>query len=579
MSPHPWRSHAACRVWVAMLANALTAALLTVPLVGARAGEPAMPGDSSSAVHPSGIATFQTSDRCLACHNGLTSAAGEDVSIGKDWRTTLMANSSRDPYWQASVRRETQEHAASAQFVEDDCSACHMPVARYKAKQAGHPVGVFDHLPMRAGVDREASDGVTCSVCHQIRPDNLGTEDSYNGQFIIAGAEPNGTHPEFGPFDIDLGLMQVMRSSSDGYQPVRGDHMRSSELCASCHTLKTNALGPDGRVTGTLPEQMPYQEWLHSDYRQQRSCQSCHMPAVAGAAPISRVLGQERQGVARHEFVAANFVIQRLFGRHSQELGAVAPAEEYLAAADRTERYLQSSAARLHLTPPQLVAGRLQTDIEVDNLGGHKLPTAFPARRAWLHIVVRDGRGEPIFESGALRADGSIAGNTNDEDATRFAPHLREIRDPGQVQIYEAILGDANRKVTTGLLAAVDYLKDNRLLPHGFDKATADPQVAVHGDARDDPGFTGQGHRLRLSVDVSGARGPLTVEVELKYQPIGYRWAQNLKAFPSPETARFNNLFASQGVGAATTVVRAEARFGQPAAPLASHGAPFGSGH
>src|SRR5437764_1280972 len=53
---------------------------------------------------------FQTSDRCSACHNGLTTSTGEDISIGFAWRASLMANSSRDPYWQAGVRRETLEH-------------------------------------------------------------------------------------------------------------------------------------------------------------------------------------------------------------------------------------------------------------------------------------------------------------------------------------------------------------------------------------------------------------------------------------------------------------------------------------
>ena len=36
---------------------------------------------------------FQTSDRCFACHNGLTTSAGEDVSIGFSWRPTMVANS------------------------------------------------------------------------------------------------------------------------------------------------------------------------------------------------------------------------------------------------------------------------------------------------------------------------------------------------------------------------------------------------------------------------------------------------------------------------------------------------------
>ncbi len=522
--------------------------------------QPTMPNHDRSLARTAGTATFQSSDRCLACHNGLFSERGEDVSIGIDWRTSLMANSARDPYWQASVRRETQEHAVASEVIQDDCSICHMPMARYLARQSGHPARVFEHLPMRAGADREASDGVSCSVCHQIRPDNLGTEESYNGQFVVHGAGADGAHPEFGPFDIDTGLMQVMRSSSEGYEPMRGDHIRASELCATCHTLKTNALAPDGAVIGTLPEQMPYQEWLHSDYRDQRSCQSCHMPAVEGQAPITHVLGQPRIGMARHEFVAADFIMQRLFSQHAQELGAVAPAQEYAAAADRTERYLQSAAARVRLSTPQLVAGRLESQIDVENLGGHKLPTAFPSRRAWLHILVTNTHGERVFESGALRADGAIEGNPNDADPGRYAHHLQEIREPGDVQIYESILGDAHGAVTTGLLSAVRYLKDNRLLPHGFDKTTADREVAVQGAAQTDPGFSGGGHRIKLSVDTAGASGPFEVEVELRYQPIGYRWAENLRPFKTAETARFTGYFQSEASHSATTLASARAR-------------------
>ncbi len=40
---------------------------------------------------------FLTSDRCVACHNGMQSSSGADFSIGLDWGTSLMANSSRAP--------------------------------------------------------------------------------------------------------------------------------------------------------------------------------------------------------------------------------------------------------------------------------------------------------------------------------------------------------------------------------------------------------------------------------------------------------------------------------------------------
>ena len=83
------------------------------------------------------IDLFQASDRCFACHNGLSTSAGEDISIGFSWRPTMMANSARDPYWQAGVRRETIDHASAKAAIEDECSKCHMPMARFQSHVRG----------------------------------------------------------------------------------------------------------------------------------------------------------------------------------------------------------------------------------------------------------------------------------------------------------------------------------------------------------------------------------------------------------------------------------------------------------
>jgi hypothetical protein len=437
-----------------------------------------------------------------------------------------------------------------------------MPMARYTAKQAGRLGTVFKHLPLAQLGDsnRAAADGVSCSICHQIGAQGLGTAETFNGGFHIAGPDASGAHAEFGPWDIDPALARIMRSSTEGFQPQRGDHIRKSELCASCHTLITQALGPDGKPDGSsLPEQVPYQEWLHSAYRDERSCQSCHMPAVGEPAPITRVLGADRTGVARHEFVGANFLMQRIFAGHHDELGSAAQPQEMTVAAERTVRYLQSEAARVVVGAPKLAGGRLATDIDVQNLGGHKLPTAYPARRAWLHLTVLDRSGRKLFESGALNADGSIVGNDNDADATKFEPHYSEIREPGEVEIYESILRTRSGAVTTGLLAAAGYAKDNRLLPRGFDKATAPAEVAVHGAAQQDPLFAGGGHRLRLCVDVSGGEAPFTVAAELWYQPIGYRWAHNFEPYDAVEPRRFTAIYAQAAPASAVVLAQATA--------------------
>jgi hypothetical protein len=555
----------AAAMLTAALATAALAATATTP--AAALPTPHTSSDPTETVPAPRIAAtpadgprFQTSDRCFVCHNGTNSTTGLDVTIGADWRSSLMANSSRDPYWQASVRRETMDHPHSGQTIEDECSICHMPVARYHAKLDGKSGQVFSHLPLRLGrpEDREAADGVTCTVCHQISATNLGTPASFTGGFAVDGSFA-GAHLEYGPFDIDPGLQTVMHSSTGGFMPARGDHIRTSELCATCHTLVTKALDTDGHEIGSLPEQMPYQEWLHSDFRYQRSCQDCHMPKLPAQTPIARIFSTGRTGAARHEFVAANFFVQRILSRYHDDLAVSATPQELMTAADRTEQYLKTQAARVTISQPELHPGTLEALVTVENLGGHKLPTAYPSRRAWLHILVHDRHGATVFESGALLPDGSIAGNDNDSNPKQYEPHYQEIRSGDQVQVYEAILRDAGGNVTTGLLSATGYLKDNRLLPVGFDKKTADEQIAVHGTASNDPDFTDHGDRVRYVVAVGRAEAPYEVIAELWYQPIGFRWATNLKSYAAAEPRRFTEQYDAMSEAGATILASAHA--------------------
>lgn len=528
------------------------AALGVASLWIASAARPATEGPAGA--YAAAGPRFQTSDRCFVCHSGKTYPSGAEVTIGTDWRSSVMANSSRDPYWQASVRRESIDHPQSQPAIEDECSICHMPIARYHSRLEGERGHVFEHLPVSAmrAQDKEAADGVSCSVCHQISPENLGSASSFTGGFVVAGPRSDATRPEYGPFAIDAGLRQVMHSSTEGFQPVQGGHIRSSELCATCHTLVTKALDAGGREIGSLPEQMPYQEWLHSDYPDRRTCQDCHMPEAGEPVPVARILGTARPDTRRHEFIGANFLLQRLLGRYHDELGVSATPQQLTAAADRTEQYLRTQAARITVSELHLSRDILTAAITVQNLGGHKLPTAYPSRRAWLHVRVMDRSGANVFESGALNADGSIQGNDNDLDPARYEPHYRVIRTTDQVQIYESILGDAQHEVTTGLLSATGYLKDNRLLPTGFDKATAAENIAVQGAASSDPDFTDRGDRVRYEVSVDPAGAPFELVAELWYQPIGFRWAMNLEAYPAAEPRRFTEQYAAASGGNAT---------------------------
>jgi hypothetical protein len=510
------------------------------------------------------LTLFTHSENCVACHNNLVTADGEDVSIGSTWRSTMMANSARDPYWQAAVRRETLDHPMHAAAIQDECAACHMPMSQRITKAAGGTGEVFAQLPIASADDSElhrlAADSISCTVCHQMAPDTLGTRASFNANFVVKPIPPGGTRIIYGPYAIDAGRKTIMRSVT-GYEQAEAPHITQSELCASCHTLITEAYGANGEVVGTLPEQMNYQEWQHSAFNaEQRSCQSCHMPKARGPVRAASVLGDERDSLSRHLFVGGNAFMVRMLSRYRTELGVSALPSELEATARATIRQLQEETARIAVSAPRLENGTLLFDVDVRNLSGHKFPTGYPARRTWLHVTVRDGRGTTVFESGAIDAAGAIAGNAADADPLTFEPHYEAITRPDEVQIYEPILGTPAGVPTTGLLSATQYLKDNRLLPRGFDKATAPAEIGVYGGAARDTDFASEGDRVRYAVTVAAA-GPFTVDVVLRYQSIGYRWAHNLDTYDAAEPKRFASYYRAMSSNASVAVATASVRF------------------
>ena len=541
--------------------NFAVAAVLGAVVAATTGGAAAAPGGASPPF-------FATSDRCLACHNGMATPSGEDISIGSAWRGSIMANAARDPYWQAAVRRETVDFPAAAPLIQNECAACHMPMARFEAHVAGRELDVFSRLGggARGGAgDPLALDGVSCALCHQLQNGGPGLE--HNGEFKIDTTRPWGERLVFGPYDIPPPRARVMHSATE-FLPARATNLEQSEICSTCHTLYTTPLGSGGsgsagnKTPARFPEQVPYLEWRASAYVREKSCQACHMTFTAEPAPAASVLGEPRERFARHGFQGANFFMLAMLERFRGELDVVALPQELSLSRQRTLELLRTSAATLSIARAEIRDGRLEAEVVVTNTGGHKLPTAYPSRRVWLRFVVSDAEGRRLFSSGSLRPDGSIEGNDNDRDPLTFEPHHRVVETPDQVQIYESIMVDPQERVTTGLLTAVRYAKDNRLLPRGFGKAAAGDDYAVRGDAKDDPDFEGGGDRVVYRPRLpAGAGGPFRIEVELLYQPIAFRWAHNLEAYrAAPEPARFIRYYEALSTGSATTLASAAAR-------------------
>ena len=172
---------------------------------------------------------------------------------------------------------------------------------------------------------------------------------------------------------------------------------------------------------------------------------------------------------------------------------------------------------------------------------------------------MRDGQGQVVFESGRVASSGAIAGNDNDGDPTRFEPHHEEIRGADQVQIYEAIMAGPDGAVTTGLLTATQYVKDNRLLPRGFNKATAGDDIAVHSAARGDGDFGAASDRVRYVVGPGTSDGPYRIEVELRYQTISFRWAWNLNDYEAAEPSRFIRYYNAMSANSSVVLAAAAA--------------------
>lgn len=508
---------------------------------------------------------FRTSDRCIGCHKGVAAPDGTDVSIGFDWRASMMANAARDPYFHAAVRREIMDYPEAAAEIEGECSRCHMPMATVAAMQEGRSGEVFANLPTGgaegpyAGL---AADGVSCSLCHQIQPDGLGSEATFTARFQIAAETPAEGRAVFGPFEPDQGGVGIMHSAT-GFRPGEGSHVTSPGLCASCHTVFTHSVRTDGARGPLFSEQAPYLEWEASAYAAAgeagSTCQDCHMPEVAAEVPVTRVLGRARPEVSRHVFRGGNFFMLRMLNRYRDELGVVALPQELELAAQRTADHLRDATATVEVSHPLMNGDRLEALVTVRNLAGHKFPTAYPSRRAWLRVTVTDAAGRRVFESGALTPEGRVTGDDHDVDGSRYEPHYTTIESPDQVQIYQGVMLDGDGAVTTGLMSAERWVKDNRILPDGFDPANADARVRPAGVAASDADFTAGSDRVRYSVRVDPAAGPFIVEAELWFQPIGYRWAENLAAYDAPETRRFVAYYREMAGASALLLARGSA--------------------
>jgi cytochrome c553 len=497
---------------------------------------------------------FTEASECANCHESdgtimqytNPELSTNDISSSTQWKHTVMANSFNDPYWQAAVQDESESFPELAGFIEDKCTTCHAPMGR---THAHHQDPNVEYSFDTAKDENHAREGVSCTACHLMQEGG-----AFSGEYIISSTGLDIYGPYANPPTGPMNNMTTL-----GYTPVDSEHIESSTLCASCHTLYTPAVDPEtglpsGPNTG-LPsatngflEQGPYLEWQNSVYATGAlpiQCQDCHMPAPSDTyeTPIS-TMGNvgNRSPYGQHTLVGGNAHLLEILRKYRNELGiSGSTTDDGFNDQILLTRNFLVGAASVMVSTPAAVGNSLEFDIEVTNNAGHKIPSAYPSRRTWLHVTVKDSGDNVIFESGKpdyrgyistdearLKADCMSKNKLDGFDSSAcYEPHRDVISDESQVAIYETVLGDINGNITHTLLQGAQYLKDNRIPPAGFTNSKAEAiesqtiPAGVAGDNDFNCVSTSEGcgkDTVHYKVDTEGKTGPYTVDARLLYQ-------------------------------------------------------------
>ena len=197
----------------------------------------------------------------------------------------------------------------------------------------------------------------------------------------------------------------------------------------------------------------------------------------------------------------------------------------------RTQRQLSQYSVSLSLESDWNSTNELVSTVAVENLTGHKFPTAYPSRRAWLVFTIIDDLGDTVFTSGTWD-------NTYEITAldSSYEPHHDIITTPEQVQIYQAIPKDHNENKTYTLLRIAGYLKDNRIPPRGYtSNGIAADSTAILGAAGTDTNFNKDGNtegtgidRVTYQVQGLNTSRSYTVDAKMVYQTLAPRFVDDL---------------------------------------------------
>lgn len=528
---------------------------------------------------------FVTSDQCQSCHSGDNSPFGPnmvadngkvDLSPFGEWSWSMMGLAGRDPVFYAQLESEVALHPAQGQMtpesIQNTCLRCHgvMGQRQFHLDKGDTPnflvAEALDPFSKYGGLAR---DGISCTVCHQIAPnDDVSLDTIDTGRFAVNPLDSSGNLVINGPAQTPT---EAPMLKSVGARPVYQPFIAESRLCASCHTVNLPVLDASNNVVTTRYEQATYLEWENSAFRdggpQATSCQTCHMPdtyhgqklsfkyaniqdqdfpPTTFLAPLSDILVQPRANYNRHVLLGINQFVLEMFNQFSGVLG-VTQSDYMSGLSNQLQMAIENSntdalqnTAGITLQSVSHNGDQITAQVRVDNRTGHRFPSGVGFRRAFIEVTVADANGTVIWGSGRTDALGRIVGangqplpsesfavdpNTNQQ---AFQPHYQTVTSEDQAQIFEEIVKDLDGNITTSFLSRATDAKDNRLLPVGWttqgppgmEEKYVEP-TRPFGDAATDPDFVGGSDTMTYTATLpNNAQGPFTVRAQLYYQSI-----------------------------------------------------------
>ena len=506
-------------------------------------------------------ALFTGSGKCAGCHgtdpNMLSSLVGQtfpamplpdghDVNPTDQWRSSLMANSAKDPFWRAKVAHEVAVNPSHQLELEDKCTSCHAPLGHFNA----HHMGEEHYAMAQLFQDSLAMDGVSCVACHQQAP-SVG--NTFSGELAFDSAMIYG---QYGAGKDDPLLYDPPMITYTGYNIGYGAHVDGSEVCAGCHSLVTQTADLDGNPTGQdYVEQATYHEWLNSAYADNgespTECQDCHMPQVDGPVIISSGYAflEPRTPFSEHILVGGNVQMLEIMRDNIDLLGLSATEAQFDSTIQWTRDQLRHETVDLAVNASWNDAWGGSVEVSVTNKAGHKFPSGYPARRAWIEVVARAGQ-DTLYHNGKWEQGGFLVG-VDEQPFTVHEPHYESIVGEDEVQVYELVAVDVNGDPTNVLERAAGSAKDNRLLPLGFSlNHPVYDTTLVEGLALLDPDYTTASSAGKdvVQYDIqAGASGAVTVDVRLWYQSMPPRWVNPMFDTQDSTIQAFQALFEAQG--------------------------------